>query len=57
VAPLLQAFDSAAAGNQTLAAQRAQDAAIRAYDRRAKRLDTLAQDVEAERARLSTDLK
>jgi hypothetical protein len=57
VAPLLRAFDIAAAGNQTIAAQRAQDTAIRAYDRRASRLDKLAQDVEVERARLSTDLK
>jgi hypothetical protein len=57
VAPLLRAFDAAAAGNQTIAAQRAQDAAIRAYDRRATRLDGLAQQVEAERSRLSLTLK
>jgi hypothetical protein len=57
VAPLLHAFDAAAAGNQTVAAQRAQDAAIRAYDARAARLDRLAQAVEVERARLSTTLK
>lgn len=57
VAPLLRAFDRAAAGNQSITAQRAQDSAIRAYDARATRLDKLAQQVEIERARLARNLK
>lgn len=57
VGALLKAFDTAAAGNQTVTAQRAQIAAIKAYDARAKRLDKLAQAVELERARLDRKLK
>jgi hypothetical protein len=54
---LLQAFDRAAAGNQTVAAQRAQIAAIKDYNARAARLDTLAKAVEEERLRLDRNLK
>lgn len=57
VAPLLQAFDTAAGGNQSVAAQRAQISAIRSYDARAARIDRLAQSVEVERARLSQNLR
>jgi hypothetical protein len=57
VAPLLRAFDTAAQGNQSIASQRAQIAAIRAYDARAKRLDKLAVAVEVERARLANTLR
>jgi len=56
VAPLLQAFDTAAGGNQSIAAQRAQIAAIREYDAQAARIDSLARSVEAERARLAQNL-
>jgi hypothetical protein len=57
VPTLLQAFDRAAAGNQTLSAQHAQIAAIKAYDANAVRLDALAKAVEEERLRLDRNLK
>jgi hypothetical protein len=57
VAPLLHAFDKAAAGNQSVAAQRAQIAAIKAYDARAAKLSKLAQQAEIERTRLANSLK
>jgi hypothetical protein len=57
VAPLLAQFDKAAAGNQSVAAQRAQIAAIRAYDARAAGIDQLARAVEVERARLADTLR
>jgi hypothetical protein len=57
VPALLGAFDRAAAGNQTVAAQRAQIAAIKAYDAKAATLDKLAKAVELERIRLDRNLK
>jgi hypothetical protein len=57
IGTLLQAFDKAAGGNQSVAAQKAQIAAIKAYDARAARLDKLARAVELERTRLDRNLK
>jgi hypothetical protein len=57
IQPLLEAFDKAAAGNRSVAAQRAQIAAIKAYDARAAKLDQLAKAVELERSRLDRKLK
>jgi hypothetical protein len=57
IGALLKAFDKAAAGNQSVAAQKAQIAAIKAYDARAARLDNLARAVELERTRLDRNLK
>jgi hypothetical protein len=57
VTSLLLDFNHAVAGNQTLAAQRAQIAAVRAYDARARSLDTLAQAIQVERARLANTLR
>jgi hypothetical protein len=57
IGALLKAFDQAAAGNQSLATQRAEIAAIKAYDRRAAHLDQLAKAVELERTRLDRKLK
>jgi hypothetical protein len=57
IRPLLQAFDRAAAGTRSVAAQRAQIAAIKAYDARAAKLDQLAKAVELERTRLDRNLK
>jgi hypothetical protein len=56
VSSLLNAFDAAAHSDHTIAAQRAQIAAIRAYDARAARLNTQARAVELERARLAQAL-
>lgn len=57
IGPLLKAFDSAATGNQSVAAQKAQIAAIKTYDARDTRLDNLARAVELERTRLDRNLK
>jgi hypothetical protein len=54
---LLVAFDTAAEATQTVAAQRAEIAAIRAYDARVRKLDLLAQQVAAERLKLADTLK
>jgi hypothetical protein len=56
VRSLLVAFDTAAEGTQTVAAQRAEIAAIRAYNARVSRLSLLAQKVEAERLKLANTL-
>jgi hypothetical protein len=53
VAPMLVAFDRAAAATRTRSAQRAQIAAIKAYDATTARLNTLASAVTRERLRLS----
>jgi hypothetical protein len=56
VAPLLVAFDHAAAATRTRSAQRAQVAAIKAYDANSARLNRLASAVAVERLRLSNTL-
>ncbi len=57
VAALLQSFDSAAAATQSIGAQRAQIAAVKAYDSRTRSLSTLAKQIELERTRLANPLK
>lgn len=56
VTPLLLAFDHAAVGARTRSAQRAQIAAIKAYNASTARLNKLAAAVDRERLRLSTSL-
>jgi hypothetical protein len=56
VQPLLAAFDRAASLNQTTAAQKAQIAAVRAYDGETTRLQQLSQAAEEERLRLANTL-
>ena len=51
---LLRNLDVAAVGNRTLAAQRAEIAAIRAYDGRIRSLSTLAAAIGKERVKLSS---
>jgi hypothetical protein len=53
---LVHDLDVAAAGNGSLAAQRARIAAVRAYDRRVSSLDSLTARIYRERARLQTTL-
>lgn len=57
VSGLLQSFDAAAAATQSLGAQRAQIAAVKAYDSRTGSLSTLAKQIELERTRLADTLK
>jgi outer membrane murein-binding lipoprotein Lpp len=52
IGPLLHRFDVAAVGNQTVAAQKAQIAAVRAYNARLHGLDTLTLAIAKERSRL-----
>jgi hypothetical protein len=52
VAPLLHRFDVAASSNQSLAAQRAQIAAVRAYNARVSAIDRLVRQLSAERLHL-----
>lgn len=52
VAPLLHRFDVAASSNQSLAAQRAQIAAVRAYNARVSAVDRIAGQLTAERLHL-----
>jgi hypothetical protein len=54
---LLDDFNAAAVANRSIAAQQAQIAAVKAYDRRAREIDRLAVQVQAERIRLSTKVK
>jgi hypothetical protein len=56
VQPLLTAFDRAATLNQTISAQKAEIAAIRAYDDQSTRLARLSQAAEEERLRLANTL-
>jgi hypothetical protein len=56
VRPLLVAFDRAASATRTRSVQRAQTAAIKAYDSATIRLNTLAGEVTQERLRLSNTL-
>lgn len=56
VQQLLESFDRAAASNQTLAAQKAQIAAVRAYDDQSTRLAQLSQAAQQERLRLADTL-
>ncbi len=56
VQPLLAKFDRAATSNQTIAAQKARIAAVRAYDGESTRLAKLAQAAELERLRLANGL-
>jgi hypothetical protein len=56
VAPLLAAFDRAAAATRTRSAQRAQIAAIKAYNASSARLNRLSAAVAEERLRLSNSL-
>lgn len=53
---LLHDFDVASVGNQTIAAQKAQIAAVRAYDARVKSLNTLAARIAKEQTRLRKTL-
>jgi hypothetical protein len=53
----LLAFNRAAASNHTVAAQKAQIASVRAYDRDVGRLSYLGHEIEAERLRLANSLK
>jgi hypothetical protein len=52
VATLLHRFDVAAAGSRSLAAQRLQIAAIRAYNQRVRGLDRVSRQIALERVRL-----
>ena len=52
VASLDQAFRAAAAASTSLSAQRAQIAAVKAYDARVRAVGSLAQQVDGERARI-----
>jgi hypothetical protein len=52
VPKLLQRFDAAAAAGQSLADQKRQIAAVKAYDGRIRQIATLARNVQKERARL-----
>ncbi|HEY3922765.1 MAG TPA: hypothetical protein VGL76_11730 [Gaiellaceae bacterium] len=54
VPKLLRAFDAAAVVDQSVAAQRAQIAAVNAYDRRVKAVNTIARKIERERSRLQS---
>ncbi len=56
IQPLLVQFDRAATSNQSIAAQKARIAAIRAYDAQSARLSELAQAAESERTRLADTL-
>jgi hypothetical protein len=56
VASLVRKFQQASVSNRSLAAQRAQIAAIRAYNARVRSLDTLTTRIYRERARLQTTL-
>jgi hypothetical protein len=57
VAPLLLAFDRAAAATHSATARRAQTAAVRAYNARVTGLATLAQAISRERLRLAVHLR
>lgn len=57
IAAQLLAFDRAASLNRTVAAQEAQIAAIKAYDREVAGLPTLVRAVERERYRLNTTVR
>jgi hypothetical protein len=56
VQQLLIQFDRAATSNQTLAAQKARIAAVRAYDRASARLNKLTRAAELERLHLANNL-
>jgi hypothetical protein len=56
VAGLLQNFDKAAVSNQTVHVQKAQIAAVKAYDRQVSKLNSLAVAAERERLRLASTL-
>lgn len=56
VGPVLAQFDRAAASTETLAVQKAEIAAARAYDARVSALNALSQKIALERLRLSNDL-
>jgi hypothetical protein len=53
---LLVDFDKAAASTQTIAAQKAHIAAVKAYDGQTSRLATLLRAAEEERLRLANNL-
>lgn len=55
--PLLTQFDRAATSSQTASVQRAEIAAVRAYNARIAGLTQLSQSVEAERERLANTLR
>lgn len=57
VGPVLAEFDRAAANTDTVAVQKAEIAAARAYDSRVAALDTLSQKVALERLQLSNSLQ
>jgi hypothetical protein len=52
IAPLDRSFRAAAAASSSLAAQRAQIAAVKAYNARVRAVGSLAQQVDGERARI-----
>lgn len=56
VTPLLVDFDRAALATRAISAQKAQIAAVRAYDRQSRRLSVLAEAIARERSRLATTL-
>jgi hypothetical protein len=55
--PVLLAFDRAAASNQSTAAQKAQIAAVRAYDAQVAGLARISGSIEVERARLADTVR
>ena len=57
IAPLLHQFDAAAVSNQSVAAQKHEIAAVKAYDARVNALIRLARRVERERQRLEQRYK
>ena len=56
VSSILAAFDRAAVSNQTLGAQRAEIAAVRAYDTQTEKVNELAAQAEVARQRLAASL-
>jgi hypothetical protein len=53
----LTQFDTAASSNRSVAAQKAQIAAVKAYDAAIARLNTLSSQIDAENTRLANQLK
>jgi hypothetical protein len=57
VAPILTAFDHAAASAQSAPVKKAHAAAVRSYNRQIAQLDQLAQEAQRERLRLASTLR
>lgn len=57
IAPLLERFDRAAVANQTIASQKREIAAVKAYNAQLRELVQLAKNIQLERARLQRTYK